>query len=47
MPLLLMCEIFGHFVNTSTPDDKYSNNNNEVLIDLIQIQLFQKQVTSP
>ena len=40
MPLLVICEIF---VNTLTPDDKYSLRNSEPLLQPIQTQLSKKQ----
>ena len=43
MPLLVICEILGHFVNTLTPDDKYSLRNSEPLLQPIQTQLSKKQ----
>ena len=43
MPLLVICEILGHFVNTLTPDDKYSLRNIEPLLQPIQTQLSKKQ----
>ena len=38
MLLLVICEILGHFVNTLTPDDKYSLRNSEPLLQPIQTQ---------
>ena len=40
MPLLVICEIF---VNTLTPDDKYSLRNSEPLLQPIQTQLSKKK----
>ena len=38
MSLLVICEILGLFVNTSTADDKYSLFNRENLPQRIQIE---------
>ena len=40
MPLLVICEIY---VNTLTPDYKYSLRNSEPLLQPIQTQLSKKQ----
>ena len=40
---LIVSEIVGVFVNTSTPDDKYSLRNRENLPQPIQLKLSKKQ----
>ena len=39
MSVLVVSKIFRPFVNTFTPDDKYSLGNKEILLQPIQFQL--------
>ena len=43
--MLVLCKIFGLFVNTLTDDDKYSLLYRDNLTQQIQILLFQKPKT--
>ena len=43
MSVLVRCQIVGLFVNTLTPDDKYSRQNIENFLQQLQMQLSQKQ----
>ena len=43
--LLVICKIFGLFLNTLTADDKYSLLDRDKLFQYLQMQLFQKQKT--
>ena len=45
MSLLVIGQILGLFVNTLTPDDKYSLRNSEFLLQTIEMQLSKKQKT--
>ena len=45
MSLLVIGQILGLFVNTLTPDDKYSLRNSEFLLQPIEMQLSKKQKT--
>ena len=45
MSLLVICEISRQFVNTFTPDDKYSLRNGEILEQPIQMHLSKKEIT--
>ena len=42
MSLLVVSKTWRSFVNTLTPDDKYSFSNNEILWQPIQFQLSKK-----
>ena len=44
MSLLVICKIFGLFLNSLTTDDKYSllNRDNILILQPLQMQLFQK-----
>ena len=43
MSLLVICEILQLFVNTLTADGKYSLRNSDNLMQLIQMELYEKQ----
>ena len=43
MSLLVICEILQRFVNTLTADGKYSLRNSDNLMQLIQMELYEKQ----
>ena len=43
MPLLVISEIFGLFINKLTVDDKYSLCNTEKLTHSIQMQFSKKE----
>ena len=43
MPALVTSEIFKLFVNTLTPDDKYSRRNMQIFWQQIQTPLSQKR----
>ena len=45
MSLLVICKIFGRFVNIRTPDEKYFLCNGENLPEPIQMQLSKNQKT--
>ena len=45
MPLLLISEIFAHFVNTLTVDEKYSLHKHEISQEQIQTKLSKKEIT--
>ena len=45
MSALVTSEIFRHFVNTLTPDDKYSRRNMEIFWQQRQTLLSQKEKT--
>ena len=45
MSLLVICEIFGLFVNMLTADDNYSLGNSENFPQPIKMQLYKKQKT--
>ena len=42
---LVICEIFRLFVNTSTPDDKYSRRYMQIFREQLQTLLSQKENT--
>ena len=41
--VLVICEILQLFVNTLTADGKYSLRNSDNLMQLIQMELYEKQ----
>ena len=43
MSLLVICEILQLFVNTLTADGKYSLRNSDNLMQLIQMELYEKR----
>ena len=45
MSSLVTCEIFRLFVNTLTPDDKYSRHNMQIFWQQLQTLLSQKEKT--
>ena len=45
MSALVTCEIFRLFVNTLTPDDKYSRHNMQIFWQQLQTLLSQKEKT--
>ena len=45
MSALVTCEIFRLFVNTLTPDDKYSRRNRQIFWQELQTPLSQKGKT--